>query len=484
MNRLWVKLTLAFVAVALAAVGVVAVLAARTTGAQFQEYVVASGARVQSAWTGALVGYYAANGSWSGVDDLLTQPGRGTGAGWGRGGQDTGLSFTIADATGHVIASQAGEVVGQRLPSNVLAQGAPLILNGQRIGTLLNVRSADAVVDLQGQTFLRQVRNSLVWAAALAVLLALTLGIVISQRVASPLVRLTHAATAIAGGQLQQQVLVSGGDEIGQLGEAFNQMAHSLVEAETLRRNMVADVAHELRTPLTVIQGNLQAMLEGVFPMDTEQVVTIYDETRLLTRLVDDLRDLALADASQLRIERLPVDLAGLAEAAVGNFAAAAGAAGIQLLCDAPERTEVLGDTDRLAQVLRNLLSNALHHTPPGGQVTVRVTHGAGVAQLAVADTGSGISAKDLPHIFDRFYRADKSRSRRGGGAGLGLAIVRQLVAAHGGRISVAGSIGVGTTFTTSLSLAPMPSEHIHDYAILHEKFAPSSQLIHSLEVK
>jgi two-component system OmpR family sensor kinase/two-component system sensor histidine kinase BaeS len=222
---------------------------------------------------------------------------------------------------------------------------------------------------------------------------------------------------------------------------------------------MVADIAHELRTPLTVVQGNLQAILDGVYPLEMAQVANLYDETRLLTRLVDDLHDLTLAEAGQLRLERAAVNLAALARTAIGQFSPVAEANGVKLALQADEDVpEVQGDADRLAQVLskipargRNLLSNALRHTPAGGQVAVHVGRSGGQVQLQVADTGSGIAAEDLPHVFDRFYRGDKSRSRRGGGAGLGLAIARQLITAHGGQIAVASSLGQGTTFTITL---------------------------------
>ncbi|HEX9116298.1 MAG TPA: ATP-binding protein, partial [Anaerolineae bacterium] len=339
------------------------------------------------------------------------------------------------------------------LPANVLAQGSALAApNGQIAGTLLNIRTAQVTLDAQGQSFLNQVRASVAWSALAAVLLALALGIVVSRWLAAPLVRLTRAAAAIAAGDLRQQVTVGGSEEFGQLGLAFNQMASNLAQAEALRRNMVADIAHELRTPLTVIQGNLRAMLDGVYPLDAEQVASLYDETRLLTRLVDDLRDLALADAGQLRLEQQPVDLADLARSAVTNFAPAADAGEIDLRLQADEDGPiVLGDADRLAQVLRNLIGNALRHTPAQGTVTVTVRRSDQHASLAVADTGSGIAAEDLPYVFDRFYRGDKSRSRRGGGAGLGLAIARQLVLAHGGEIHVESRHGAGSTFTVIL---------------------------------
>jgi two-component system OmpR family sensor kinase/two-component system sensor histidine kinase BaeS len=320
---------------------------------------------------------------------------------------------------------------------------------------LFNLRPANAVLDAQAQAYLEHVWSSFIWAGLLAVILALVLGAVVSQRLAAPLVLLTRAASAVAGGDLTQEVPGRGGDEIGELGAAFNRMTQSLAQAENLRRNMVADVAHELRTPLTVIQGDLQAILDGVYPLDIEQVASLYDETRLLTRLVDDLRDLALADAGQLRLDRAPVSMGMLAEAAVTSFSPAAKDAEIELSLELGEDVPaVMGDADRLAQVLRNLLGNALRHTPAGRKVTVRVGARNASVIISVADAGSGIAPEDLPHVFDRFYRGDKSRSRRGGGAGLGLAIARQLVTAHGGQISVESRVGHGAVFTILLPAA------------------------------
>jgi signal transduction histidine kinase len=461
-NRLWVKLSLAFLAISLAAIGVVAVLSARATREQFRQYVVASGMAGQIGWAQTLEEYYAAQGSWAGVDAVLVQLGPGgMGMGWGRGGAGAagaagaGPNFAVADPAGRVLASKTGELVGDVLPANVLAQGVPMTLDGRVIGILLNVRPVDAVFDAQGQAFLRQVQRSLVWAAVLAAILSLALGVFVSRLLTAPLARLTQAAQAIAAGDLSQRVDVRSKDEIGDLGTAFNGMAVSLAEAEILRRNLIADVSHELRTPLTIIQGNIQAILEGVYPLEMAQMTGLYDETRLLTRLVDDLHDLALADAGQLRLDRTPVNLSNLARTAVGQFESVAEAAGVKLTLEISEDVpEVLGDADRLAQVLRNLLSNAIRHTPAGGQVTMRVERAGEQVTIEVADTGSGIAPEDLPHVFDRFYRGDKSRSRRGGGAGLGLAITRQLVTAHGGQIAVASTPGLGTTFTISLPAA------------------------------
>ena len=453
MNRLWVKLSLAFLAISLAAITVVAVLSARATGEQFRQYVVATGMTGQSTWAQTVMEYYATRGSWDGVGGLLAQIGPGSmGMGRGRAAAGGGPNIAIAGTDGRVLASRTGELVGQILPASVLAQGTPLVLKGQRIGTLLNVRPSEIVLDAQGQAFLRQVQDSLIWAAVLAALLSLALGVLVSRLMTAPLVRLTHAAQAVAGGDLAQRVTIRSKDEIGALGDAFNDMTASLAEAETLRKNLVADVSHELRTPLSIVQGNLQAILDGVYPLEMAQVASLYDETRLLTRLVDDLHDLALADAGQLRLECVPVDLIDLARAALSQFGPVAEATGVKLGLDADENVpEVLGDPDRLAQVLRNLLSNALRHTPAGGRVVVSVTYSGERVRILVSDSGSGIAPEDLQHVFDRFYRGDTSPDHRRSGAGLGLAIVRQLVLAHGGQIEASSEPGHGTIFAIDL---------------------------------
>lgn len=462
MNRLWVKLTAAFLAIALAAIGVVALLTLRTTDNQFRQYIVASGMGVPDAIAASLEDFYARNGTWTGVETLLASAGPGGMGmgGMGRGSRTTsgmaGPSLAVADTEGRVVASRSGEMVGELLPADILGQGIALIQDGRRTGTLLNIRPTEVVLDAQAEAFLHQVQSSLLWAALGAAALSLLLGILLSRLLTAPLVRLTHAAQAVASGDLSQRVDIRSRDETGELGRAFNEMAASLAEAETMRKNLIADVSHELRTPLSVVQGNLQALLDGVYPLEMAQVASLYDETRLLTRLVDDLHDLALADAGRLRLEQAPVDINGLVRAAAAQFAPVAESSGVPLELEEDvdalgEPPFVLGDADRLAQVLRNLLSNALRHTPAGGRVSLAVTRAGEQVRVQVADTGSGISPEDLPHVFDRFYRGDRSRSRQGGGAGLGLAIARQIVAAHGGTLTVRSEPGEGAAFTIAL---------------------------------
>jgi signal transduction histidine kinase len=256
---------------------------------------------------------------------------------------------------------------------------------------------------------------------------------------------------------LSQRVEVSGSAELIEVASAFNDMAATLEQAEQLRRNLVADVAHELRTPLTVLQGNLRAILDEVYPLDKAEVARLYEQTRLLSRLVNDLHELAQAEARQLPLNLQETDLAHLVSATVDTFRPAAEAKGVGLEAGLPASPALAQvDAARLSQVLHNLLANALRHTPPGGTITLRAEAGTEAVCLTVADSGEGIPAEHLPHIFDRFYRTDPARSRDQGGAGLGLAIARAIVEAHAGQIEAAspGPSGQGTLFTIRLPLA------------------------------
>ncbi|HHW87691.1 MAG TPA: two-component sensor histidine kinase, partial [Chloroflexi bacterium] len=223
-------------------------------------------------------------------------------------------------------------------------------------------------------------------------------------------------------------------DEVGELTATFNQMAASLEKQESLRRNLMADIAHELRTPLTGIQGAIEAMQDGVFPADAENLAGLHAEVLLLNRLVDDLRTLANAEAGQLILERTQIDLAELCRRQVNAMQRRADERGIALTINCPAQTQLIeADGQRLNQVLLNLLDNALRHTPASGSVVVSLHADADHVYVTVTDNGAGIPAADLPHVFDRFYRGDRSRTRSTGGSGLGLAIARQIVEAHGG---------------------------------------------------
>jgi two-component system sensor histidine kinase BaeS len=297
--------------------------------------------------------------------------------------------------------------------------------------------------------------------AGFLLLLALRrVGTFASHRFTSPLSEVMRAADRLAGGDLGARVDVSGSSELRHLADSFNRMAEALQTADHQRRELLADVAHELRTPLTIIQGNLEGLRDGVYQPLPDHADLVLDEVRKLGRLVDDLRLLTLAEAGQLPLDLQEVDVAQLLADVRDAFAAQAEEAGVDLVVQAGDGLPpLLGDPQRLGQVLGNLTNNALRHTPDGGRATLGaeifapegVTSG---IRLWVADTGEGIAADDLPRVFDRFWRGDPARSHEAGaGMGLGLAIARGLVEAHGGHIWVEsdGVPGRGTAVSLVL---------------------------------
>jgi len=288
---------------------------------------------------------------------------------------------------------------------------------------------------------------------------ALVTGLGLSRVISRPVVRLTEATRAVAKGDLDVRVAGQYPGELGELAASFNLMAEELTRADELRRNMTADVAHELRTPLSVIRGKLEGVLDGVYPATPEHLEPILEESKLLAHLVEDLRLLALAEAGQLALEKRAVDAGDLLRDAQVNFSPQADDRGVTLALDLPaDLPQVTADRRRIAQVVGNLLTNALRHTPQGGCVTLAAAPSPpllggekGGVVVSISDTGAGIPAEDLPHIFERFWRGEKSRSRAGGGSGLGLAIAKQLVEMHGGAIAVESTPGTGSTFRFTL---------------------------------
>jgi len=475
MRSLSVKLVGAFALVILVGAFITYVVAARAVARQFTLYASRSRQMRAESWAPFFADYYARVGDWTGVETLLaelpaaTTPGQGHGRapGYGRGGlggQDVagaGLEdhILLADVDGRVVLDSEDALEGQTLPADGLALGAPVTVDSKHVGTLLVVAAGGLDSGALADNFLAALNRGVLLATIVAGSVAILLGAILVRQIIAPLHDLQLAANAIASGDLSQRVAVVSRDEVGDVASAFNQMAEELERDERLRRHMMADIAHELRTPLTVIQGQVEALLDGVFPLTPEQLVPIHDETILLSRLVSDLRELALAEAGQLTIERCPVDLGDV----VGRIAAAvepvAAERDVTLTVHAPaDLPTISADADRLSQVLHNLLSNALRHTPSGGDISLRAGGEGAEARevwLEVSDTGEGIPPDQIPHVFDRFYRADPARSRATGGSGLGLAIVRAIVEAHGGRVGVFsdGVPGHGSTFAVYLPI-------------------------------
>jgi len=290
------------------------------------------------------------------------------------------------------------------------------------------------------------------------VLVVMLLGGVFLRRYGSPVAEVMAAADAVAEGDLSVRVSEQAPGDVGRLARSFNRMTAELERAEQQRRNLTADVAHELRTPLHVIQGNLEGMIDGVYEASPEQLEATLEETRLLARLVGDLQPLSLAEAGELPLHPVRFAASDLLADAAANFAGQAAAAGVSLRVEGEAgdaALEIEADPDRLAQVIGNLVANALRHTPAGGAVTLSAQAGPERVRLVVKDTGAGIAAEDLPFIFDRFWRGDPARTRQeGAGSGLGLAIARRLVELHGGTIRAESQVGAGTTFIIELPRA------------------------------
>ncbi len=269
------------------------------------------------------------------------------------------------------------------------------------------------------------------------------------RRLALPIGDLVAASSRIADGDYSTRVAERGSREVRSLARAFNSMAERLEMSDQTRRAMLADVTHELRTPLTVIQGNLEGLLDDVYPRDDAHLQPILDETRVLSRLIDDLRTLALAESGALQLQKEPIDLGLLIGETVASFQMQADAAGVALNTDLAANVPTPNlDPARIRQVLENLIANALRYTPSGGKVSVQLAMGSEQSVIVnVSDTGRGIAPDELPHIFDRFYKSRDSR-----GTGLGLAIAKNLIEAHGGEISAQSELGKGTTISFTLS--------------------------------
>jgi len=451
------RLFLALITVVMVAVGTVVLFASWVATSEFQRYVAYGSMLHHQRVENMLAMYYGQSQNWDGVQPLVEQM-----------GQITGERIILVSGEGQVLADSARKLVGQAVSRDWASPAALIAFKGTPVG-IVYVRPTDESGSGAGEeVFIGSVNRSLLLAVVAAGLAAVLLTLALSRRILSPIEALTAAARKMEKGDLSQRVEVQSKDEIGELAHAFNAMADGLARLEQLRRNMVTDVAHELRTPLSNIRGYLEALRDGVTQPSPALIDSLHEEAMLLNRLVDDLQELALAEAGQLKLVRQPVALTEIVEKVVNVFQPQATARGITVRVNLPtDLPAVNADPERVGQVLRNLLNNAVTYTPPGGEIIVTAravgsdtsaTLSTGV-EVSVQDTGIGIAPEHLPYIFERFYRADRSRARATGGAGLGLAIVKQLVEAHGGRVWVESEVGKGTTLTFTLPAARQAKE-------------------------
>ena len=472
-SLLW-KLILAFLLVAVISAALVAALIRITNVNRLSDLIID---QQRSSLQVALSEYYQQNGSWARIAGdwinilLNARPNRfGNGADgesfgrqpdFRRGASDRNQTydrrrlFGLADADGRVLVSVDNRYPpGAKLPKKLINEGAPVTYNDQPVGTILTAR-LNPRLNPEETLFLKRTNEALLLATGGAMLLALVLGSILAGTLIHPLQALTSAAQKIAQGQLNQQVRVNSKDEIGQLAQAFNSMSQEVSRGNHLRKQMTADIAHDLRTPLTVIGGYVEAMRDGVLQPTPERLALIYTEIERLQDLVGDLKMLSQVDAGELPLHPQHIDPADLLEHARAPFEHHAARQQVTLCVDAaPDLPKIAVDEARMMQVFGNLISNALRYTPARGEICLLARVESGQMCLAVRDTGSGIEPDELPYIFDRFHRADKSRHTEAGESGLGLAIVKALVEAHGGQVRAEATQGGGTTILIMLPLA------------------------------
>lgn len=381
------------------------------------------------ALSGVLESYYLGRGSWDGVETLVPQ----NPPGFLSMEQNEWRDSVLLDLNDRVLIDHgniASPLVGQPYQPVPGDSPVPLSQSGTHIGTL--------VVTHLPSSF--DVLNTLVFPLGTMIvflgILTIVIGLLLSQRLINPLAEVIAASKAVTSGNLTARVKVEGSDDLQVLSESFNRMAGSLEKNDKDQRDLIADIAHELRTPLAILQGKLEGIMDGIYPPDKAHIQPILQQTRQLEGLISDLDMLAQADSNQLKFHYTAVSLDALVRQTMVDFEAAAAGKNITLRRKSERNLpRVLGDPQRVSQVIDNLVGNAIRYIPEGGEVVIQIQKVNDGVQLTVSDNGPGIPEADLPRIFDRFWRGEKSRSRAWGGAGLGLAIARQFVEIQGGHI-------------------------------------------------
>jgi len=431
-NKIQFRLLMAFILVILVAIGTVSAFVSFTLTGEIEQYDKYIEQIRVSRSERLLMRYYLDHGTWSGVQPIIEQM-----------GSLYGRRVVLTNGFGTVVGDSQNELVGQSYESE--SQGKSLSQKSGLVG-LLYIYPSESETTAAGLN--AAINRFLMLGGLLAIIVAIIVTVITSRRILKPVQALTVAARQLERGDFSHRVHIEDKGEMGELANTFNSMAESLERAETLRRNLVADVAHELRTPISHIQGELEAVSDGLVAPDVKTFNSISEEATHLKHLVDDLQELTLAEAGKLSLYRQPTDVAQIITKVLGAVQTMATTKGIILAADIADQLPLCDvDAHRIGQILRNLLDNALAHTAKGGSITIGARQIDKSVEISVVDTGEGIPAEDLDNVFERFYRVDKSRTRATGGSGLGLTITRKLVEADGGKISVESEVGKGSRF-------------------------------------
>lgn len=447
MNRLQNRILFYFLAVAVLVILVLGGVHSLLMNRLFDRYVEQSAGESMLTMKALFESHYERNGSFAGIELLF------------RGRGMMSAAFILADSD-RVVLIGPQSMLGQTLSTADVARGLALIVQGNRVGTLL---SADIAHRMEGvrsleQEFRRSFNIGSWLTGALALAVALLLGVGISRKLIAPISEIDQAAATLGAGRLDFRIPEKYAEvELSSLVSSFNEMAARLEKYETSRRNLVADVAHELRTPLTILRASLESMLAGVTRPDPEQLASLHDEASRISRLVEDLQELSLAEAGRLNLRLQPCNLHQELSRVVEQIRPLAEDQGVSVAFSSEaENALAYVDSDRLRQVLFNLVYNAVQYNRDLGSVEVSLSVSQHLAVIRVSDTGQGIGPDELPHVFDRFYRGDKARGRTG--TGLGLAIAKEFTESMQGRIAVESAVGSGSTFTVSFPLAGEPT--------------------------
>jgi len=425
-------------------VGTIYLFVSERTGAEIERYEkITAQYRSDQVRSSLYVHYWGQNRSWESVQPVVTQTAR-----------LSGTHIILVATNGTVIGDSKGELLGMNYTDS---SESPLELtwNQKFIGRAYIIPDLAAEPYVTFRKLSASTSRFLLVGGLVAIAIALLLIFVLSRRITSPIGVLAKAARRLGRGDLSQRVQLRGEGEVATLAQAFNSMATDLEHAEQLRRNLIADVAHELRTPLSNIQGYLEAIRDGVMKPDAATIRSLNEEAALLSQLVNELQELSLAEAGELKLVYQAEDITKLLKQAVTPWQPQLAAKEILLFLDLPDNLPLVStDWQRVQQVLHNLLENAVAYTGRGGTITVTAAKQGDWVEVSVSDTGEGIPAEDLPNIFERFYRVDKSRAKVTGGSGLGLTIAKRLVEAHGGTITVQSELGKGSRFSFTLPIA------------------------------
>ena len=449
MNKLWQKLALNFVAVAIT-VTIVALLAVNLSyEGRFRSYVKERQAINNHRIIQTITNIYKVHGSWSDeLTDLLPQL-----------GIMSGVSLKVLDLNRNVVAETSPEIEAMMMGENAKVAGEtaviPVVNDASRVGDVYITPLGDIYgVPSEDLRFRESINRLLLLGGAMAALVGLLLSYFMAIRMTAPLEKMTAVAKKIEAGDYDERVDVSSKDEIGDLAYAFNHLAQTLERQEDLRRNLTADISHELRTPLATIRSHIEAYIDGVMEPSTENIISIHEETIRLSRLVDDLGELAKLESDKVNIVKTKIDLNDVAEKVVFNLRPLFEEKGVSIeLSKVTQTLSVKADADKLYQVFFNLLHNALKFTSKGGRAEIRLEKNGKNALAYIKDNGIGIDLLKHSAIFERFYRVEKSRNRSSGGAGIGLTVVKDLVEVHDGKISVESLPGKGTEFTIVMPL-------------------------------